>query len=189
MALTNDSLLAERMGQLRTHGITRDPVQMTDGNHGAWYYQQVSLGFNFRITDILAALGCSQIQRLDDYVARRHVLAERYDLLLSDLPLLLPYRASVAYSAFHLYVIQVDPLRAPIDRQTLFDRLREAGIGVNVHYIPVHTQPYYQAYGFCAGDFPVAEHYYANAVSLPLYPTMTEAQQDTVVDALKAALA
>lgn len=189
MALTNDNILAERMGRLRTHGITRDPAQMADESHGAWYYQQVSLGFNYRITDIQAALGCSQMQRLDDYVARRHVLAERYDLLLSDLPLLIPYRAPDTYSAFHLYVIQVDPRRAPIDRQTLFDRLREGGIGVNVHYIPVHTQPYYQTLGFGVSDFPEAEHYYANAVSLPLYPTMTEVQQDTVVDVLKAVLA
>lgn len=188
MALTNDNVLAERMDRLRTHGITRDPAQMTGETHGAWYYQQVSLGFNYRITDIQAALGCSQMQRLDDYVTRRHVLAERYDLLLADLPLLLPYRDPDSYSAFHLYVIQVEPRRAPIDRQTLFNRLREAGIGVNVHYIPVHTQTYYQAYGFCAGDFPEAERYYTNAISLPLYPTMTEAQQDTVVDVLKAAL-
>ncbi|KQR80228.1 UDP-4-amino-4,6-dideoxy-N-acetyl-beta-L-altrosamine transaminase [Sphingomonas sp. Leaf343] len=188
MALTNDPALAARMALLRSHGITRDPAQMEGGSEGDWYYQQVELGYNYRMTDLQAALGASQMTRLDPYVARRHAIAERYDALLADLPVTTPARAADAYSAFHLYVIRVLESDTAPSRQTVFARLRTAGVGVNVHYIPVHTQPFYRALGFSVGDYPEAERYYAEAISLPMYPTLTEQQQDTVIAALQRAL-
>jgi len=189
MALTNDDELAERMALLRSHGITRDPRRMQGESDGAWYYQQVDLGFNYRMTELQAALGVSQMARLDSYVTRRHEIAQRYDDLLSELPVITPWRDSKVYSAFHLYVICVPQLSEGRSRRSVFDALRADGIGVNVHYIPVHTQPYYRAMGFGHGDFPNAERYYAQAISLPLFPTMTEAQQTEVVAALGRALA
>jgi dTDP-4-amino-4,6-dideoxygalactose transaminase len=187
MALTNDSELANRMARLRSHGITRDPAQMAHQADGPWYDQQIELGFNYRMTDIQAALGASQLQRLDQYIARREALAARYDHLLANLPVQTPYRDPSRRSALHLYPIQVAAPVGP-DRGAVFQALRDAGIGVNVHYIPVHTQPDYQRRGFSPGDFPEAESYYAQAISLPMYPTMTERQQDGVVAALQAAL-
>lgn len=186
MALTNDPALAERLALLRSHGITRDPAHMEGGSDGDWYYQQVALGYNYRMTELQAALGVSQMTRLDPYVARRHAIAERYDALLADLPVVTPVRTADAYSAFHLYVVRVAG-SAPA-RRLVFDRLRADGIGVNVHYIPVHTQPFYRALGFSTGDYPQAERYYAEAISLPMYPTLTEQQQDMVVAALQRAL-
>ncbi len=192
LATTNDPDLAARMARLRSHGISREPAEMRGQIPGQipgeldapWYYQQLELGFNYRLTDIQAALGHSQLQRLDGYVARRQYLAARYDRLLADLPLLLPYRDPTHRSALHLYPVQV-----PGDRRRVFDALRQAGIGVNVHYIPVHTQPDYARFGFQRGDFPVAEAYYERAISLPLYPLLTETEQDQVVAALRDALA
>jgi len=189
MAVTNDPELAARMARLRTHGITRQPELMRGEPDGPWYYQQIELGFNYRMTDIQAALGASQMTRLDDFVARRRELAARYDSALADLPVVRPWQHPGAESAWHLYVIQVDPQRTSVTREALFVRLREAGIGVNVHYIPVHTQPHYRQIGFQPGQWPAAEHYYANAVSLPLYPSMTSHQQAAVVGALRSALA
>jgi UDP-4-amino-4,6-dideoxy-N-acetyl-beta-L-altrosamine transaminase len=187
LATTNDPDLAARMARLRSHGISRDPTEMQgriQGElEGPWYYQQLELGFNYRLTDIQAALGHSQLQRLDDYVARRQHLATRYDRMLAALPLRLPYRDPAHRSALHLYPVQV-----PGDRRRVFDALRQAGIGVNVHYIPVHTQPDYARFGFQSGDFPVAEAYYERAISLPLYPLLTEVEQDQVVAALRDAL-
>ncbi len=188
MALTNDAELAGRMARLRTHGITRDPAQMTHEPDGPWYYQQIELGFNYRMTDIQAALGYSQLQRLDEFVARRHELADRYDALLADLPVITPWRDPDAWSAFHLYVIRLDERRAGQSRRAVFEALRQRGIGVNVHYIPVHTQPYYRALGFAEGDDPEAERYYREAISLPLYPGLAEAEQDFVVEQLRAIL-
>lgn len=185
LALTNKPQLAERMALLRSHGITRDPAQMTQAADGPWYYQQVDLGFNYRMTELQAALGISQMSRLDAYVARRHALAARYDAVLADLPLVTPWQHPDAYSAYHLYVVRC----AAVARRDVFKRLRAAGIGANVHYIPVHTQPYYQQRGFLLGDFPLAEAYYAEAISLPLFPTLTEADQDAVIAALRDALA
>ena len=185
MALTNDRSLADKMALLRSHGITRDAAQMTKAPDGPWYYQQIELGFNYRMTELQAALGVSQATRLDEYVARRHVLARRYDELLAGLPVVTPWQDSDSYSGLHLYVIR---LQAGAQHAAVFDALRAAGIGVNLHYIPVHTQPYYQRMGFRQGDFPEAERYYAEAISLPMYPTMTEAQQDEVVAALRKAL-
>lgn len=188
MALTNDAELAERMVLLRSHGITRDPAQMTHAPDGPWYYQQVDLGFNYRMTELQAALGVSQMERLDDYVSRRHALAKRYDEQLADLPVTLPWQHPDCYSSLHLYVIRLKLDQIGRTHREVFEALREQGIGVNLHYIPVHTQPYYQRMGFKAGDFPEAERYYAEAISLPLYPTMTTAQQDQVITALSKAL-
>lgn len=184
MALTTDAALADRMTRLREHGITRDPQAMVGEPDGPWYYQQLELGFNYRLTEIQAALGLSQLARLDEYVARRETLAQRYDELLKALPLERPWQHPDAVSARHLYVVRVQAGR----RRAVFESLRAAGIGVNVHYIPVHTQPYYRALGFSAGDFPEAELYYSEAISLPLFPTLEEADQDRVVAALKEAL-
>lgn len=189
MALTNDAELANKMALLRSHGITRDAAQMTHAPDGPWYYQQVDLGFNYRMTELQAALGVSQMARLDDYVARRHALAARYDTLLADLPITRPWQHPDSYSGLHLYVIRLQLERISKTHRQVFDSLREQGIGVNLHYIPVHTQPYYQQMGFKAGDFPEAERYYAEAISLPMFQTMTEAQQDKVTEALRAALA
>ena len=181
MALTNNAHIAQRMASLRTHGITRDPSLMTHEPHGPWYYEQLELGFNYRMTDIQAALGLSQLDRLDAYVDRRHDLADRYDALLAGLPLRLPWRDPESRSAMHLYVVQLDD---PARHRASFEALRAAQVGVNVHYIPVHLQPYYRAMGFSPGDFPGAESTYARAITLPLFPTLTEAEQTQVVAAL-----
>ena len=185
MAMTNDPALAERMERLRSHGITRDPAAMAWDSEGPWYYQQVELGYNYRITDLQAALGHSQLARLDDYVARRHAIAARYDAALAGLPLTTPWQHPDSRSALHLYPIR---LHDASRRREVFEALRAAGIGVNVHYIPVHTQPHYHRLGFRPGDFPEAERYYAGAISLPMFPTLTPAQQDEVVAALARVL-
>ncbi len=185
--LTNSPELADTLARLRSHGITRNPDEMTHEPDGAWYYQQIELGYNYRMTELQAALGVSQMTRLDEFVARRHALAERYDALLADLPLTLPHRNPNNRSALHLYPVQVQP-ESGKTRQQVFDYLRAHGIGANVHYIPVHTQPYYrQRFGFAHGDFPAAEAYYARAISLPLYFSLSEDEQDSVVATLKQA--
>ncbi len=188
LALTNDSDLANRMQLFRSHGITRDPSQMTRNADGGWYYQQIELGYNYRMTELQAALGISQFDRLDQFVTRRHQIADRYDRLLDGLPVTTPVRSPDGYSGLHLYVIRLRLDRISVTHAQVFDRLRTAGIGVNLHYIPVHTQPYYQAMGFKIGDFPAAEKYYSVAISLPMYPNLDEAQQDEVVAALAQAL-
>ncbi|ERS87961.1 UDP-4-amino-4,6-dideoxy-N-acetyl-beta-L-altrosamine transaminase [Halomonas sp. PBN3] len=188
MALTNDDDLASRMDLLRSHGVTRDPALMTHEADGPWYYQQIDLGYNYRMTELQAALGVTQLERLDDYVARRNALAERYDAALATLPVTTPWQHPDSYSGRHLYVIRLQLGQIVPSHRQVFERLREQGIGVNLHYIPVHTQPYYRALGFTSGDLPAAEAYYAEAISLPLFPTMTEAQQDEVVTALARAL-
>ena len=185
--LTNSPELANTLARLRSHGITRNPDEMTHEPDGAWYYQQIELGYNYRMTELQAALGVSQITRLDEFVARRHALADRYDALLADLPLTLPHRNPNNRSALHLYPVQVQP-ESGKTRQQVFDYLRAHGIGANVHYIPVHTQPYYrQRFGFAHDDFPAAEAYYARAISLPLYFSLSEDEQDSVVATLKQA--
>ena len=230
MVVTNSSELNEKLVRLRSHGITRDPLLMEGEPHGAWYYQQVEFGFNYRMTDMQAALGVSQMTRIDEFVARRHELARRYDKLLAGLPLTLPWQHPDGYSAFHLYVVQVKstpttlhnslpplgPQFAPlqgmcanlsknalyfphpfpgegrggvgVDRRQLFDSMRIANIGVNVHYIPVHTHPYYRRMGFAECMFPEAERYYSQAISLPMFASMTNDQQDRVVDSLYGAM-
>lgn len=188
MALTNDDQLAEKMNLYRSHGVTRDQNLMTHEADGPWYYQQVALGFNYRMTELQAALGVSQMARLDDFVARRHQLAKRYNEQLKVLPITLPWQHPDSYSGLHLYVIRLQLDNITRSHRQVFEALRELGIGVNLHYIPVHTQPYYQQMGFKAGDYPQAEQYYREAISLPMYQGMTETQQDEVVQALTAAL-
>ncbi|BEU02752.1 UDP-4-amino-4,6-dideoxy-N-acetyl-beta-L-altrosami ne transaminase [Agarivorans sp. OAG1] len=180
-ALTNQKELSDKMALLRSHGITRAPELMDGASHGGWYYQQVDLGFNYRMTELQAALGVTQMQRLDEFVAARHILSERYNQLLSELPLVLPYQLESTYSGLHLFVIRLKLDEISLTHKQVFDALRENGIGVNLHYIPVHTQPYYRAMGFTDGDFPESERYYQEAISLPLFHGMTEEQQNTVV--------
>lgn len=184
MALTNDDQLAEKMELYRSHGITRDHNRMTRDPDGPWYYQQIDLGYNYRMTELQAALGISQMGRLDDFVARRHQLARRYDDALRDLPVVTPWQHPDSYSALHLYVVRLQLDRIGKSHREVFESLRNQGIGVNLHYIPVHTQPYYQRMGFKPGDYPEAERYYAEAISLPIYPAMTEEQQNQVIAAL-----
>lgn len=188
MALTNDSKLAARMELLRSHGITRDAVQMTHEPDGPWYYQQIELGFNYRMTELQAALGVSQMERLDQYVARRHKLAQRYNVLLEGLPVKTPWQHPETYSGLHLYVIRLELDKIAKSHREVFDSLRQQGVGVNLHYIPVHTQPHYQRMGFKTGDYPESEQYYAEAISLPMYPGLSDSQQDQVVAALTKAL-
>lgn len=188
MALTNDDKLAERLGLLRSHGITRDPALMTKGMDGPWYYQQVALGYNYRMTDLQGALGASQMNRLQQYVARRHELARRYDQLLKDLPVVTPWQHPDGYSGLHLYVIRLQLNKINKTHLQVFGALRAKNIIVNLHYIPVHTQPYYQNMGFKVGQFPEAERYYTEAISIPMYPIMSEEQQDEVVRCLREAL-
>lgn len=188
MALTNSDELAHQMQLLRSHGITRDPLDMTRTPDGPWYYQQIGLGFNYRMTELQAALGLSQVQRLDAYVARRHELAKRYDLLLSDLQLTRPWQHPDGYSAMHLYVIRLHLNQLAATHEQIFARLREQGIGVNLHYIPVHTHPFYERMGFTNDSFPQAEQYYREAISLPMYSALSDEQQDSVVAALREAV-
>lgn len=188
MALTNNPTLAQRMVSLRSHGITRDPEHMTKAPDGSWYYQQIELGYNYRMTELQAALGLSQLDRLDKYVARRRELAQRYNELLAGLPLQTPWQHPDGASAWHLYVIRLQLEKLELTHREVFDALREQGIGVNLHYIPVHTQPYYQARNRLPGRFPQAERYYGEAISLPLFPTLSEHDQDKVVAALHQVL-
>ncbi|WP_368646598.1 UDP-4-amino-4,6-dideoxy-N-acetyl-beta-L-altrosamine transaminase [Castellaniella ginsengisoli] len=188
MAVTNDAVLAERMVLLRSHGVTRDPARMTSLPDGPWYYQQISLGFNYRMTELQAALGLSQLKRLDAYVAKRHVIAALYNKLLKDFPVITPWQHSNGYSGLHLYVIRLRLEQIQRSHREVFESLRAQGIGVNLHYIPVHTQPYYLAMGFAAGDYPESERYYAEAISLPMYAALQEAQVHTVVEAVRHAI-
>jgi UDP-4-amino-4,6-dideoxy-N-acetyl-beta-L-altrosamine transaminase len=188
MATTRDDALAERMALLRSHGITRDPVRMTHPPDGDWYYQQVDLGYNYRMTDVQAALGASQMARIGQYIARRHALARRYDNILQGLPVTTPWQQPDGHSGLHLYVIRLQLDRIAKSHSEVFSALRQRGIGVNLHYIPVYTQPYYRRMGFRPGDFPAAERYYAEAISLPMYATLSDAQQDEVAAALRSAV-
>ncbi|WP_060485925.1 UDP-4-amino-4,6-dideoxy-N-acetyl-beta-L-altrosamine transaminase [Pseudomonas sp. NBRC 111123] len=188
MVLCNRADLDSRLRLLRSHGITRDANQMREESHGAWYYQQLELGFNYRITDLQAALGLSQLTRLDAFLARRRELAARYRRLLAQLPVTLQQHQAQAESAWHLFVVRLQTDRIQRSHREIFDGMRAAGVGVNLHYIPIHLQPYYRDLGFKPGDFPQAEAYYAEALSLPLYPDLSEAQQDHVCSCLRELL-
>jgi len=188
LATTNDKKLSERMQLFRSHGVTRNPELMSKLSEGGWYYQQVDLGFNYRMTELQAVLGVSQMQRLDEFVTQRHILQERYDSLLNGLSIIKPHQSQDSYSALHLYPIQIDLDSVDKDREKIFDELRQNGIGVNVHYIPIHTQPYYLQFGFKVGDFPNSESYYNRAISIPLFHAMTLDQQDEVVNNLTSIL-
>lgn len=186
LAVTEDETLAQKMAYLRSHGVTRDADLMQGESHGPWYYEQIDLGFNYRMTELQAALGVTQMARLDDYVAQRAARAAVYDVALADLPLALPKQLDGTASSWHLYIIRLED---PTRHRATFEALRAAGIGVNLHYIPVHTQPYFQNLGFKVGDFPNAEEYYGRAISIPLYATMTDEDQAQVIATLKQVLA
>lgn len=188
IALTNSAELAEAMALYRSHGITRDPTQMEREPDGGWYYEQVALGFNYRMTDMQAALGSSQMTRLDTFVARRRALAARYDAAFAGLDIVRPWQDPATDSSWHLYVIRLDQRRNPVGHRAAYDRLRADGIGVNLHYMPVYLQPYYRRLGFTPGHCPEAEHYYAEAISIPLYAGLTDEDQDKVVAAVRAAV-
>lgn len=185
MALTNDTRLAIQLARLRSHGITRYPEEMTCPPDGPWYYQQIELGFNYRMTDIQAALGLSQMDRLDEFVAKRAAIASRYDQMLNGLWVTTPYRDPDTDSAWHLYIIRLDRDKIRFSQREVFERLRSFGIIVNLHYIPIYRHPFYEAMGFCKNSFPNAEKYYSEAISLPIYPTLTEEQQSLVVEKIK----
>ena len=187
-ALTNSKALADKMALYRSHGITRDEALMENASHGGWYYEQIDLGFNYRMTELQAALGVSQMSRLSEFVSARHQLAARYYEKLAELPITLPYQLPNTYSGLHLYVIRLNLSEISKTHKEVFDALREQGIGVNLHYIPVHLQPYYQKMGFKQGDFPNAENYYSNAISLPMFHGMSYAQQDEVISKLSLIL-
>jgi UDP-4-amino-4,6-dideoxy-N-acetyl-beta-L-altrosamine transaminase len=188
MATSQSAALARTMRLLRTHGVTRDAAELQRSDEGPWYYEQQCLGFNYRMTELQGALGLSQLTQLSRRIARRHELADGYDAQLAPLPLILPRRVAESRSALHLYVVQLDPARTPLNRRVVFERLRAAGIGVAVHYIPVHTQPDFQTLGFRAGDFPASESYYARCLSLPMFAALTEVEQGRVCEALRRTL-
>jgi dTDP-4-amino-4,6-dideoxygalactose transaminase len=187
MILTRRKDLYDKLIRLRTHGITRNPALMTR-NDGPWYYEQLELGSHYRMTDFQAALGRSQLKRLDEFISRRQQLANRYNQLLSDLPLTLPWQHPDGQSSWHLYVVRLKLDQIRKTHRQVFEELRAAGIGVNLHYIPVHLQPDYRALGFQPGMFPEAEAYYREALSLPMFASLTDAEQDQVVDALRRIL-
>jgi UDP-4-amino-4,6-dideoxy-N-acetyl-beta-L-altrosamine transaminase len=186
--MTNSKELADKMALYRSHGITRDETQMQNESHGGWYYEQIDLGYNYRMTELQAALGVTQMTRLNEFVSARHKLAARYNQVLAELPITLPYQLEDTYSGLHLYVIRLQLEQITKTHREVFEALREQGIGVNLHYIPVHTQPYYQNMGFKFGDFPESERYYQEAISLPMFHVMTEEQQDTVIHVLSNVL-
>lgn len=189
MAVTNEEALAKSMQRLRSHGITRDAAEMSGNSDGPWYYEQIDLGFNYRMTDLQAALGTSQMQRLDQFVAKRNQIADRYDRLFWDLPVQTPWQHPDSYSGRHLYVIRIRENESSRSHKEVFERMRAGGIGVNLHYIPIYRQPWYQQLGFSAGYCAEAEQYYKEAISLPMYPDLTEEQQEKVVSVLAEAIA
>ena len=188
MVTTHDAAIVHRLRMLRSHGVTRDAADMTGPVEGAWYYEQQVLGYNYRMTDVQAALGSSQLARLPSFHRRRIELSQRYDELLRELPLFRPVTVNDRVSSLHLYAVEIDASRCIVSRAKVFARLRESGIGVNVHYIPIHLQPFWRARGFAPGDFPRSEAYYRQALSLPLYPALTDDLQERVVAALCRAL-
>ena len=188
VCLTNNAKIANKIENLSAHGITRDPNLMTKETDGGWYYQQIELGFNYRMNDLQAALGIAQMKRLDKFIAIRHSLKKRYDELLKDLPLITPVQSSDSYSSLHLYPIQLKLEQISKSQNEIFDELRQSGVGVNLHYIPIHMQPYFENMGFKKGDFPIAEDYYTRVISVPIYQNLIFETQDKVVSILKKIL-
>ncbi len=188
VATTNNPELAARMRLLRSHGVTRDPAEMQGEPTGGWYYEQIELGFNYRMTDIQAALGSSQLKQLSGFIHKRHTIAEQYTELLKGLPVELPWTHPDTYSSFHLYVIRLKTDKIKNPHPTVFQNLRDNGIGVNLHYMPVYLQPYYRNLGFAEGYCPQAEQYSATAISLPMYPDLDAVSQQHVADALHKAI-
>ncbi len=186
MALTNDANIAERLQLLRSHGITRDESKMTHASDGSWYYQQIDLGFNYRMTDIQAALGMSQMHRLDSFVAKRQNIVEHYHRGLSEKVVIKPQQQRDIYSAYHLYIIQLKLEQLKTSHAQAFEHMRASGIGVNLHYIPIYKQPYYKAFEYDETNFPVAEQYYARAISLPIYPDLAPEQQEIVIQTINS---
>ncbi len=185
IALSADPLLAKRLELLRSHGVTRDLTLMTDGAHEPWEYEQLELGYNYRLTDMQAALGSAQLERIERFLHRRRELARRYDVAFGDIPVAIPWQHPDTNSAYHLYPIRILP-ESGVTRRQAYDGLRERGVAPNVHYIPIHTQPYYRALGFSEGMFPQAELYYRQALSLPMYPGLSDVEQDQVIAAVRA---
>ena len=188
MVLTNNEVLYKKLCLYRSHGITRDAALMTHEADGPWYYQQIDLGYNYRMTELQAALGFSQMDKLDEFVARRRYLVSRYDKLLQDLPMITPHVLEGANPSWHLYMVRVDFSKLQVNKVQLFAEMKKRGVVLNLHYIPVHTQPYYQDLGFKQGDFPQSEKYYEEIFTLPLYYGLTDEQQDDVVAALRYCL-
>lgn len=187
-ALTNDKYLAEKIELFRSHGITRNEKMMTEPSHGPWYYQQIELGYNYRMTDIQGALGLSQMNRLNEFINKRHQISKRYDKYFSSLPVFTPFKHKDTHSSIHLYIIRLKLEKISISHKQVFERLRDNDIGVNLHYIPIHLQPFYNSLGFNIGDFPEAEKYYGEAISLPIYPTLSLSDQDKVIDTLTSVI-
>ena len=188
MALTNDITLIDKMALLRSHGITRNEDIMTEPSHGPWYYEQLDLGYNYRMHDLAASLGLSQLQRLSEFVERRNEIAEKYDELLGETPLILPTKDSTSLSSFHLYIVRVHVDNFPMGHKALFRNLRDSGIGVNLHYIPIYRHPYYKKMGFDPKSYPASELYYQTAISLPIYPGLTDEEQNAVVKVIQSPL-
>jgi len=184
MVLTNMKAIADRIALLRSHGITRDEAFMAGPSHGPWYYEQHELGYNYRMSDIAASLGMSQLERLDEFVEIRNKIAERYDELLREAPLILPLKDAELLSSYHLYIVRVDVENSGESHKALFQKLRNRGILVNLHYIPIYRHPYYKKMGFNIDLFPASEMYYKTAISLPIYPDLTEEDQNAVVKAI-----
>jgi dTDP-4-amino-4,6-dideoxygalactose transaminase len=178
--LTNNKIYDDKITLFSKHGVTRDVEQMVTESHGPWYYQQVALGYNYRMSDLHAALGLSQLSKLDSFIFRRTELALKYQKKLINLPLKLPAFSDSSNSAWHLYMVEL----IQHDRKSVYEQLHAKGIGVNVHYIPIHLHPYYQQLGFNKGDFPIAENFYNNALTLPLFPSLSDEQQNIVIDVL-----
>jgi len=186
VAVTNDPELANIMKRLRSHGITRDPNEMIGPTDGSWYYQQLNLGFNYRMSDVHAALGLNQMKRLEVFVSKRNALASYYDSLLKNSSITIPLQISECYSSFHLYIIRIPVKSQNFDRLQVFERLRSNGIGVNVHYIPVYRQPYFKKFNFNIKDFPESERYYSEAISLPMFPSITKHQQEAIINIISS---
>ncbi len=184
MITTHNPVLEQKIRRLRSHGINRELDVNSSDYEGPWQYEQIELGFNYRLTDFQSALGLSQLSRLNEFQASRQLVATQYDELLRLFPLKLPQRFSDRDSSWHLYVVEIDDEKTQLCRKDLFEHLRNSGVGVNVHYFPIHMQPYYQKLGFKKKDFPCAENYYQHAISLPIYPSLNLDQQNYIVEAI-----